>query len=175
MKIEWSEEVAYLLSLLSKEAPDVERALSHVQVLQQRLELLDSANRVLIMDDNKELLDLVRDVLVTQGFEVVCVSDGDSVLQELKQRSKYFFHAVILDLIIEGGRGGLAILSEIRALRSDLSIILSSGHPTEFELFNDSQRFTFLHKPWRIQEIVEVLNAECERTRKSYYLNTETL
>ena len=172
MKIEWAEEIEYLLSLLDIAKPDTERALSHIQVLQQRLELLDSSNRVLIMDDNKELLDLVRDVLVNQGFQVVCVSDGDSVLQELKERSQYFFHAVILDLIIEGGRGGLAILSEIRALRSDLSIILSSGHPTEFELFNDSQRFTFLHKPWRIQDIVAVLNVECKRTRANYYMNT---
>ena len=171
MEIEWAEEIAGLLSLLDRETPDVEGALSQVMVLKQRLELLDSSNRVLIMDDNKELLDLVRDVLGTQGFEVVCVPDGDSVLQELKNHSRYHFHAVVLDLIIEGGRGGLAILSEIHEFRSDLSIILSSGHPTEFEIFNDSQRFRFLHKPWRIREITEVLNDECERTRSRYYMN----
>ncbi len=169
MKIDWPNEIKHVIAMLERSPPSVENAIDHLKKIQHQNDMLHGANRVLILDDNTDILELLEEVLHSKGFEVFPSTHGDETLDILSGKPQYFFHAVILDLVIVGGRGGLSVLSEIQSARPEISIILSSGHPTEFALLRDNATFTLLHKPYRIDDVLQILNDACTSSRQRYY------
>jgi DNA-binding NtrC family response regulator len=169
MKIDWPKEISHLLHLLEANPPSVQESIKHIKRIQRQNDLLSGSNRVLIMDDNTDMLELIEEVLTGQGFEVFCSTHGDETLEILKSKPTIFFHAIILDLVVVGGRGGLSVLSEVTSLCPGITIILSSGHPTEFELVRENPTYALLHKPYRINELLQLLFIACNSSRERYY------
>ena len=86
------------------------------------------ASRLLIVDDDRETLDLLSLYLVDQGFAVSCVEDGRAMDAWLTENSA---DLVILDLMLPGEDG----LSIARRLRSDhdLPIVMISARGEEID------------------------------------------
>jgi two-component system, OmpR family, response regulator CpxR len=79
-------------------------------------------HRILVIDDDVELCQLLTNYLAHDGFQTVAVHNG---LEGLKQAQTGEFALVILDLMLPG-MGGTEVLSTIR-LRSDLPVIMLSA------------------------------------------------
>ena len=62
---------------------------------------------------------------------------------------------------------GSEVLHELRAIRSDMPVVLSSGYGTEdvAERFTDFDRLEFLHKPYRPSELAGAVE-EVLRTKR---------
>lgn len=84
--------------------------------------------RLLIVDDDPALRNLLCDYLGEQGFEVSAVSDGEAMWTEL---SRGPFDLVILDLMLPGA-DGLTLCRDLRA-RSKVPILMLTARGNELD------------------------------------------
>jgi PAS domain S-box-containing protein len=128
---------------------------------QSRAAATKGKGRVLVMDDDREIRNLLARVLATQGFETECVRDGAEAIAayENAQRCERRFDAVLLDLTIPGGMGGLETAGKLRELDPEVKLIASSGY-SDAAVMSEFSRHGFderLPKPWTPPQVAAVL------------------
>ena len=130
------------------------------QASQQRVYHV-SGGRILIMDDEPPIRDLLKMVLSEQGFEVVTTRDGREAVAGFQQAREAGrpFDLVILDLTIPGGMGGADVIKQIRAVDPGVAAIVSSGY-NNAPILGNFAHFGFdrcVSKPFRIQELLDAV------------------
>ena len=80
--------------------------------------------RILVVDDEVNMLALFEMVLSEGGYAVVCVSSGEDALKRLKTE---WFDLVISDLMMPG-MDGFALLEQAKALRSSQAFLMVTAH-----------------------------------------------
>jgi two-component system cell cycle sensor histidine kinase/response regulator CckA len=92
--------------------------------------------RILVMDDEAAIRDLICQLLTTLGYEVTAVPDGLEAVRiyERALRRGESFQAVILDATIRGGMGGIATIERLRSLDPQVTAIICSGYSDEAAL-----------------------------------------
>ena len=117
--------------------------------------------RVLVMDDEPAVLGMLGQALKGLGYEATFAGDGSAALVACRQAlaEAQPFGAVILDLTVPGGMGGVQALEQLSALDPSLRAIVSSGYSND-PVLADHKRYGFhgtLPKPYRIHELATVL------------------
>ncbi len=84
--------------------------------------------RVLVIDDDRAVRELLRDFLLAQDHEPTLTSDGDEGLAALQGDS---FDLVVTDLVMPN-KEGLETIQEIRRLRPEQKILAVSGGGLDF-------------------------------------------
>ena len=102
--------------------------------------------RVLFMDDELVLQELVDTMLTHLGYEVVCAADGEEAVARYTEAltAQQPFAVVILDLTVPGGTGGQETLQRLRAIDPGVRAIVSSGYSND----PHSGQFRGLRFPW---------------------------
>lgn len=111
--------------------------------------------RVLVVDDDPEMRNLLLDVLSKEGYEVTLAADGaDALLRLTKQE----FAAVILDKNMPG-LSGLDLLPGLRTICPDTPIILITafGDVSSYVEALGRGAFEYIFKPFRMAELLQVL------------------
>ena len=85
--------------------------------------------RILVMDDNQLVREMMRRQLAVFGFEVELVAEGrEAVAAYAKARGDGKpFDMVVLDLLVDGGWGGEQALAELRKLDPGVKAMVCSG------------------------------------------------
>ncbi len=131
-------------------------------VAAEKMVVLDDF-RILVMDDEEIIREVVAEMLEMLGCEVVCVGDGEALLQvyqEGQERGRGF-DVVLMDLTIPGGMGGREAIKKLRELDPRVRAIVSSGY-SEDPVMADFKSYGFdgmVPKPYRIESLVEVIGA----------------
>jgi CheY-like chemotaxis protein len=117
--------------------------------------------RILVMEDDATLHDVVGNLLDSFGYQVVFAKDGHETLLTYQQAREAGvpFDAVVLDLTIPGGMGGRQTLSKLLAIDPQVKAIVASGYATDPVLVN-FEHYGFcggIAKPYRAQQLYEVL------------------
>jgi len=117
--------------------------------------------KVLLMDDEEVIRDVAEELLVSLGYEVTTVPDGEAALEEWKKSAKSgsSFDLVILDLTVPGGLGGLETVKIFREMDSNIKVMVSSGY-SEDEVFSNCERYGFwgaIAKPYSLDELGKAL------------------
>ena len=91
---------------------------------------LSGSGRILVMDDEVMVRDVLRQLLETLGYTVECVADGTAAVAvyQRAQAAGQPFAAVILDYTIPGSMGGLETLARLRAIDPQVTALISSGY-----------------------------------------------
>lgn len=86
--------------------------------------------RVLVMDDEEMIRNLVAELLTSLGYDVACAADGKEAIRLYADalKSDKPFDAAIIDLTIPGGMGGKEAMRKLLKLDPHLKAIVSSGH-----------------------------------------------
>jgi PAS domain S-box-containing protein len=118
--------------------------------------------KILIMDDDESILDVLSIILADMGHSVEMARTGEEAIESvsLALSGKGRFDLVIMDLTIKGGMGGKDAIGHIRKLDPTLQVIVSSGYSND-PVMSDPHRYgfnDFLQKPYTIQEIREKLS-----------------
>jgi signal transduction histidine kinase/CheY-like chemotaxis protein len=118
--------------------------------------------RILVMDDEKGVREVVAEMLIHLGHEVEVVPDGREAVRRYREarESGRPFNAVIMDLTIPGGMGGKATVRELLTYDPGCRVIVSSGYSRD-SILSDYVKYGFtgvIAKPYRIEELREVVN-----------------
>ena len=100
-------------------------------------------------------------VLTTLGYEVQTAGDGAEaiVLFENAKACGRGFDAVLLDLTVSGGMGGLEAAARLKELDSSVKLIVSSGY-SDAPVLSDLRKYGFddsIPKPWTVARLSEVV------------------
>ena len=101
--------------------------------------------RILVVDDDPDVQQVLRRFLGEDDYEVSTVDDGDSAMRRLQREPP---DLVLLDLDMPG-LNGLEVLRRISVAGIDVAVIVLSGHSDEkaFELAIELGAKSYLRKP----------------------------
>jgi PAS domain S-box-containing protein len=122
--------------------------------------------RVLLMDDEQMILDIVSRMLTHLGYEVTtCTNGAQAIAAFAKAKSNNVpFDVVVMDLVIPNGVGGQDAVHTIRKIDAHAKVIASSGH-LEHPAMVDYKKFGFtavLEKPYKLERLQQVIDAVIE-------------
>ena len=123
--------------------------------------------RILVVEDDQDIAELIAHQLVKSGYEVDIVSAGDEVLPALERQ---FANLVVLDLMLPG-LSGLDVCRAIRAHANfaDIPIIMVTAKTEEtdrivgLELGGDD----YITKPFSPKELTARVGAVLRRTNRT--------
>lgn len=126
--------------------------------------------KVLIIEDETELADIIRDYLKKDNFEVIICNSGNEALTIF---NKVQPDIILLDLMLPG-IDGLEILRNIR-LQSTLPVIIISAKETELDriLGLGLGADDYVVKPFSIKELVARVKAQLRRATTFTNLQTD--
>src|SRR4051794_27226138 len=117
--------------------------------------------RVLFVDDEKPLQELMRSELPRLGHEVTVCPDGRAALKVLEKNT---FDAAILDLRMPG-LTGIEVLEQLKKVSPDTEAVVMTGHAS-METAIEAVRlgaFDYVTKPCKLAQIEAVLAKVAER------------
>lgn len=109
--------------------------------------------RILAVDDEPLLLELVVDELQMHGFDVESAPDGDAAKMLLESGRQYDF--LVTDLRMPGKVDGLALGKFFLGRSEPAFIIYTTGYAEIPEIF--SEREKLLRKPFRIGQLISMI------------------
>lgn len=120
--------------------------------------VLGSGEKVLLVDDEKVLLEMGQRLLRNLGYEPFVACNGEEAVALLEGEGPVAL--VVLDVMLEGTTS-VQTLDRLRQLDSSIKVLLSSGfkedhHPEEL---SDRTVEGFLQKPYSIEEFAQAIRA----------------
>jgi len=117
--------------------------------------------RLLVMDDEPDILEIAGAMLRTFGYEVETAKDGAEAIERYMgaKNAGQPFAAVLMDLTIPNGMGGREAIQRLKALDPAVKAIVSSGYSFD-PVMASPRQFGFcavIPKPYRAEDLGRVL------------------
>ncbi len=114
-------------------------------------------HRIMLVDDEENVLKALKRTLATESYEVETYSNGADALEQAKKRQ--------FDLVLSDYRmpvmDGVAFLIELRKLQPDTMRLILSGYSdleAMLAAINQAEIYRFISKPWKDYELRATLN-----------------
>ena len=129
--------------------------------------------KILVADDDRSICTLIKLILEKEGFEVSCLFDGESVVNEIAAGGKY--DLIILDIMMPEMLGTNAA-KKIKDI-CDTPIIFITARSSDEDKIEayDSGADDYLCKPFSSVELVLRVKAVLKRTKTEYKEEIEFL
>ncbi len=114
------------------------------------------AARILLVDDDRLLREVVGDYLLAHDYTVDLAESGENAL-ELFEPGKY--HIAIIDLVMPG-MNGLELMRKIMQLDTNVYCLIMTGYPTidsAYQAMVDGVS-DYIIKPFQLSELLEVVH-----------------
>ena len=107
-------------------------------------------NKVLLLDNDESVLDVMQEALIYEGFDVKTVGESDNILPLIET---YNPDLVILDYILNGVNGG-ELCHQIKANQKTaaLPVIIVSAYPRVLRSLGDYGCDDFIPKPFDLDD-----------------------
>jgi len=124
---------------------------------------LDGRPRVLVVDDEKAIREMLAEFLGMEGYAVATAEDGVAAVNQLQKAE---FDLVISDLKMPR-MGGIALLEEIGKAAPSTVTVIMTGFGTVETAIDAMKRgaYDYVLKPFKLDEVVHVLNRGLEKQR----------
>ena len=134
------------------------------------------SGKILIMDDEKIIRDVISNMLKSMGYTAIGAKDGEEVLTLCKSIHEKIdtgdlketgFGAAIFDLTIPGGMGGKDTVAEIRKTCPDIPVFACSGYSEDAVMANpEAYGFTgSITKPFKKEELAALLDKHLKNSK----------
>lgn len=125
--------------------------------------------RVLIVEDRREIQELLVDVFLYEGFRFAVVSNGAEMREALAGGD---VDVAVIDVVLPGGETGIALAAEVAS--RGVGVILVTGSHDHFETVEKSGH-RYLFKPFKIDsllaladELLRETKARCQANNRAY-------
>jgi two-component system chemotaxis response regulator CheY len=114
-------------------------------------------NRVLVVEDDDDIRDVLREVLLSEGYEVEEARDGLDALTKLQAGTRA--RVILLDMMMPrmDGEGFLAALRREPAL-ADARVVVISGNAQARDRAHDLDAEACLVKPFELEDLLGVVH-----------------
>ena len=118
---------------------------------------------VLVVEDERSLRSLVRNVLVQGGYTVLEAPSGVAALDVWAQHREGI-HLLLTDVVMPDGMSGLELARRLRRDRTDLRVIYTSGYSEEIAAreIQLQEGLNFLAKPYRPADLLRTVRANLD-------------
>ncbi len=121
--------------------------------------------RLLIVDDEKYIRDILADFLGMEGYQVRTAADGAAALNELQQAH---YDLIISDLKMPR-MGGIELLEAVAAAAPNALTVIMTGFGTVETAIDAMKRgaYDYILKPFKVEEVIHVVQRGLEKQRLS--------
>lgn len=111
---------------------------------------------ILIVEDEAQARELLKDIVSTSGYEVITAEDGYEAVAAVQKRK---FKLIFLDLRLPN-LSGIETLKRIKEIDSSIPIVVVTGYPEDLMAVHnrDGWPATVIPKPFKLSQIREALN-----------------
>ena len=119
---------------------------------------------LLVVDDEKEIINIVTDILQAQGYKIYAASDGEQALKVLNQHPD--INMLLSDVVMPGGINGYELAEQAQSRHSNIKVLLSSGYTAKALKSDDkkSVQYSLLKKPYKSHDLVKKVRAILDGT-----------
>jgi CheY-like chemotaxis protein len=147
----WFSEVPTPIQRTVKSAPPPTEAVS------EEPRALQTQRRVLVVEDNRDVREVVVALLQDHGFRVESSPSGAAAMKTLEEIGDF---AVLVSDVVMPELGGIELLRELRARGNDLPVLLMSGFsPQDLEGQDHLQPFVMLAKPFSRRALLDSIDS----------------
>lgn len=111
--------------------------------------------RVLLVEDETLIVELMAEVLTEHGFEVEVATDAAAALAHLAADRDV--DVLFTDVNLGDGMDGAELARQARALRPELPVVYASGRHTAATIASRVSHSLFLNKPYRPEEACKLI------------------
>ena len=131
-----------------------------------------AAERILIVDDEKNIVSSLREILNDEGYEVSVAADGLGALKMIQSDPP---DLVLLDIWLPG-MDGIEVLKTVKTYHPEIEVLIMSGHGTIDTAVQATKlgAFDFIEKPFSLDlltETVENVFKEKKNTQRALEVN----
>jgi len=128
------------------------------KVPEEKKRIFNGKGTILLIDDEKGVIEVCSEMLQTLGYQVKAVSNGIDALEVLKNNNRKI-DLVILDMVMPR-MNGEETFEKIRILDPDMRVLVSSGYSREAEIEKMMEKGCneFILKPFDVEALSEKLN-----------------
>jgi CheY-like chemotaxis protein len=121
--------------------------------------------RVLVVDDEPEVLQVVATSLERAGYRVDGVSDGEAALERYFAPGGERYALVVTDVVMPG-LGGVDLVQRLLKRDPTARVLFISGHVSSDFPIHDfaNQGFELLNKPFRTDHLLRAVRSSIDRT-----------
>jgi len=111
--------------------------------------------KVVLVQDNKDILDIMDQVLVEEGFDVT----ASLTTEPIDKIEKIDPDVVVIDDHIKGNKKGSKVVQELKSdpKTEDVSAVLTSTSEKLPEIAQDSKADDYIQKPFDIEHMIDVV------------------
>lgn len=121
---------------------------------------------VLVIDDEKDIRELIAEILKDEGFTTREAGNSDMALKTLAAQ---IYGLVVLDIWLQGSElDGLGILEIMQAKYPNVPVIMISGHGENIETAVSAIKmgaFDFIEKPFTAEKLMHIVRRTLEVSR----------
>lgn len=119
--------------------------------------------RILVVDDEKVIRDIVSDFLTAEGFVVMAVESAEQALAELKDKH---YDLMITDLKMPG-MDGLSLLDAVQEQKLPVVTVIMTGFGTVETAIQAMKRgaYDYILKPFKVDEVIQIIRRGLDKQR----------
>lgn len=112
------------------------------------------SKRIIVLEDNKEILDIIEEILTDEGYHIMGFNHYESVDSIID----FAPQLILIDIRLTDGYGHL-LCSDLKAnpQTSRIPVILVSGADNLEKIAHDYKADNYLSKPFNMQELVNMV------------------
>ena len=112
--------------------------------------------KIMIIDDDEDILKLFSDFLSKQGFDVVPFLEPLKALKEIENNPTRY--SLIITDIRMPGISGIDLLKKVYSINTDIKVILMSAFEINGDELRELTYHDHLQKPIHMRELVSTIN-----------------
>jgi CheY-like chemotaxis protein len=121
------------------------------------------SERILVVDDNEDLLKVTSAKLTAFGYRVHCARNGAEAIEIF--RSGQEFDLLFSDVVMPNGMNGVELAREARRLNKGIKILLTSGYAGDvLERHQALDEFPIIDKPFHLADLARRLRSILHET-----------
>jgi CheY-like chemotaxis protein len=114
------------------------------------------SGRILMVEDDDDVLDITSELLRQLGYHVLCAHNGTEALQMLKAGER--FDLLFSDVVMPMGINGVELAREAKRLCRGIKVLLTSGNAADVLVQHGAEdEFPIIGKPYRRADLAQYL------------------
>ncbi len=129
----------------------------------QSQQLQTGTETILIVDDEKFILDTCQEILSFYGYKILTAESGEQAI-EVYRAQQDNIAVIILDLNMPG-KGGKACLSELVAINPQVKVLITSGYSSSQQITEliKAGATEFISKPYQQEDLLTAIRRAIDK------------